>query len=142
MKRTKDISKTDSGGKIKIAVERSASLSSRYEDRYVVVNVETGEIVDNAQGYGYKTKQKAHAAWAYKTRDKSKDKEKQAERRKIRYWLKQHKEVQDDVESLWLDAMKNYEDVKLNAKTMRQILKNNDLEVDFSIRDLIYILTH
>ena len=142
MKRTKDISKTDSGGKIKVAVERSVSLSSRYEDRYVVVNVETGEIVDNAQGYGYKTKQKAHAAWAFKTRDKSKDKEKQAERRKIRYWLKQHKEVQDDVESLWLDAMKNYEDVKLDAKTMRQILKNNDLEVDFNIRDLIYVLTH
>ena len=142
MKRTKDISKTDSGGKIKVAVERSSSLSSRYEDKYVVVNMETGEIVDNAQGYGYKTKQKAHAAWAFKTRDKSKDKEKQAERRKIRYWLKQHKEVQDDVESLWLDAMKNYEDVKLDAKTMRQILKNNDLEVDFNIRDLIYVLTH
>ncbi len=48
--------------------------SETREKRYVIINTESGEIVDDAQGYGYKTAQKAYAGWSYKNRDKSKDK--------------------------------------------------------------------
>ena len=48
-------------------------LSKPYEWKFVVVDVDTWEVLDNAQGYGYKTKQKAMAAWNYKTMDRSKD---------------------------------------------------------------------
>ena len=34
----------------------------------VSVDFNTGAILDDAQGYGYKTPQKAHAAWGYKNR--------------------------------------------------------------------------
>lgn len=34
--------------------------------RYVMMDTETGEILDDAQGYGYKTPQKAYAAYNYK----------------------------------------------------------------------------
>jgi len=34
--------------------------------RYVMMDTETGEIIDDAQGYGYKTPQKAYAAYNYK----------------------------------------------------------------------------
>ena len=44
--------------------------SETREKRYVII--ESGEIVDDAQGYGYKTAQKAYAGWSYKNRDKSK----------------------------------------------------------------------
>ena len=56
-----------------IAVIESEKLSNEYDRRYVVIDKDTGEILDDAQGYGYKSAQKAHAAYAYKTRDKSKD---------------------------------------------------------------------
>ena len=46
-----------------------------YERRFQIVDAETGEVLDDAQGYGYKSPQKAHAAWGYKNRDKSKDAE-------------------------------------------------------------------
>ena len=46
--------------------------SETREKRYVIIDTESGEIVDDAQGYGYKTAQKAYAGWSYKNRDKSK----------------------------------------------------------------------
>ena len=35
-------------------------------DRYVIINEETGEIIDDAQSYGYKTFEKAQKAMWYK----------------------------------------------------------------------------
>ena len=42
-------------------------LSQWYDPRYVIVDTSTGEIVDDAQGYGYKSEQKAYACFSYKT---------------------------------------------------------------------------
>ncbi len=36
------------------------------ERRYVVVDKENGNVLDDAQGYGYKTTRNAYAAYAYK----------------------------------------------------------------------------
>ncbi|MCD8083215.1 MAG: hypothetical protein LUE86_06880 [Clostridiales bacterium] len=47
-------------------VEKSESLSKCCEPRYVLVDAKTGEVLDDAQGYGYKSVEKAHAAYAYK----------------------------------------------------------------------------
>ena len=38
-----------------IIVVEDKKLSKQYEKRFVVVDKETGEILDDAQGYGYKT---------------------------------------------------------------------------------------
>lgn len=39
-----------------------------WDRRWCIVDAETGELLDDAQGYGYKTIKKAHAAWNYKNR--------------------------------------------------------------------------
>lgn len=44
---------------------RSESLSKPYDYRYVIVDIDTGEILDDAQGYGYRTAQKAYAGYNY-----------------------------------------------------------------------------
>ena len=49
-----------------------SDVLSKHDERYVIIDLDTGEILDDCQGYGYKTKQKAHIGYAYKTRDKSK----------------------------------------------------------------------
>lgn len=36
------------------------------ETRYRVVDADTGEVLDDAQGYGYTSAQKAHRGFAYK----------------------------------------------------------------------------
>lgn len=44
----------------------SKVLSSPGNPRYVIINTETGEVVDDAQGYGFKSAQKAYACFVYK----------------------------------------------------------------------------
>lgn len=78
-------------GKRHVMVVKSEALSKPYEWKFVVVDVDTGEVLDNAQGYGYKTKQKAMAAWNYKTRDRSKDAAKKAKEKLIKDWMRHHK---------------------------------------------------
>ena len=41
----------------------SRKLSQRGEARYIIINVTTGEILDDAQGFGYKSKKKAYAGY-------------------------------------------------------------------------------
>jgi hypothetical protein len=67
-------------------VIESNTLGDRWARRFVVVDVDTGKILADAQGYGYKSAQKAHASYAYKTRDTSKDKE-NTEKRKLPFLL-------------------------------------------------------
>lgn len=38
----------------------------RQYDRYIIVDRLTGKILDNAQGYGYKTPASAYRCWNYK----------------------------------------------------------------------------
>ena len=45
-----------------VRVVESKTLSSRYDRRFVIVDEETENVLDDAQGYGYKSKQKAMAA--------------------------------------------------------------------------------
>lgn len=47
-------------------VIKSEKLTTRYQERFICIDEDTGEILDDAQGYGYKTPQKAYAAYAYK----------------------------------------------------------------------------
>ena len=62
----------------------SGELSKYNDKRYVIVDIESGRILDNAQGHGYKSPQKAYACYAYKKRDRSKDNEKQEKENKIK----------------------------------------------------------
>lgn len=52
----------------------SASLSREMEDdRYIVIDNESGEILDTANGWGYKSKDNAYRALEYKLRHGEKD---------------------------------------------------------------------
>src|ERR1700758_5194398 len=63
--RMRDMSDVPAAGSVKVVV--SAALSEGFAKRYVVVDAATGDNVDDAQGYGYKTAQNAHRAHAYKS---------------------------------------------------------------------------
>lgn len=48
-----------------ITVVRSNSLSTLKEDRYVIIDRFKRHVVDNGQGYGYKSKVAAYSAWKW-----------------------------------------------------------------------------
>ena len=49
-----------------ISIARSSKLSTFCNDRYVIVNKVTNKIIDDANGYGYKSYETAKAAVNYK----------------------------------------------------------------------------
>lgn len=48
-----------------ISVVKSEYLSSYSDERYIIVEPETDEILDDAQGYGYKSKKKRKQPLGY-----------------------------------------------------------------------------
>ena len=124
-----------------IDVVKSEALSDNYDIRYVVVDQDTGEVLDNAQGYGYRTVQAAYKAWAYKTRDRSKDKEKAQRRNEIRSWMKQHKEFVEAMDTFAFEIAKGSwgaED-KFDAKFVKNMLEDNGLAPDFTAGELLKV---
>ena len=67
-----------------VRVVVSSSLSDGYDRRYVVVDAATDEVLDDAQGYGYKTAQNAHRAHAYRSMSPQKKRQRAAARRGVR----------------------------------------------------------
>jgi len=118
-----------------------SDVLSKHDERYVIIDLDTGEILDDCQGYGYKTKQKAHIGYSYKNRDKSKDYEKRVKRNHIKKWLSTHKNFRKDLEINEMEFIKNGEG-KVDAKLIREILKQNHLEIDFQVRDLLNVLRY
>jgi len=116
-------------------------LSKPYDTRYVIVNQKTGEILDDAQGYGYRTMQKAYAGYGYKTRDKSKDKEKAAKRKHIQKWMKDHKSFVNLMDAYAFDIAKGSmtPNDKFDAKFVKWLLKENNLDPDFSAAELLKV---
>ena len=90
--------------------------------RFAIVDIDSGEVLDDAQGYGYKTAQKAHAAWVYKHRDTSKDRERAAKRQHIVGWLKKHKDFRELMDQIAFEIMKGSGVQTINL--MQNLLEN------------------
>ena len=112
-----------------------------HETRYRIVSTETGEILDDAQGYGYKTAQKAYAAYGYKTRDKSKDKEKIAKTKHIEQWMKEHKSFVEFMDTISFEILKGSwgPDDKFDAARVKEMLEASELEPDFTAGELLKV---
>ena len=54
--------------KSQIDVIIDKNLSKKNKMRFIIVDNKTGELVDDAQGYGYRSKYNAYAAFIYKTK--------------------------------------------------------------------------
>ena len=57
----------------------SESLSKEGEKRYIIIDKETGEVLDDAQGYGFRSRRKAYAAYTYKQHNSDVKKERSEE---------------------------------------------------------------
>lgn len=108
--------------------EPEDKYDTRYEEtRFAVFDAETGEMLDDAQGYGYRTAKKAWAAWTYKNRDKSKDREKARKKKAIQDWLKSHKGFERAMAqyAFEIECKKSWgPDDKFDAKFVSQMLKD------------------
>ncbi len=109
--------------------------------RYCIVSTETGEVLDDAQGYGYKTARKAYAAYGYKTRDKSKDEERAKAKEHIKKWMKENKEFIGLMDDIAFEMKKGSlaPNEKFDASFVKKLLKQKGLEPDFTAGELLKV---
>lgn len=124
-----------------ISVIEDEKLSKGYDRRFVVIDKDTGEILDDAQGFGYKTVQNAYSAYTYKHRDKKKDKIRKEKEKHIRKWMHDNKDFVNAMDTFSFEIAKGSwgPDTKFNAAFVKEMLKQNNLEVDFSANDLLKV---
>lgn len=119
----------------------NSSAYDTFETRFCIVSTDTGEVLDDAQGYGYKTAQKAYSAYAYKTRDKSKDRERAAKKKHIERWMKENKSfvrLMDDCAFRVAKGTMAPND-KFDARFVKKLLKENGLDPDFTASELLRV---
>ena len=80
---------------MKECVIKAVPMPGNYS-RWVMKNINTGEILDDAQGYGYRTAQKAHAAWTYKHPSKKQAGNRKKNMRANKTFVKEHPSIGDD----------------------------------------------
>lgn len=120
-------------------IKQYDEMFSLPETRYRIVSIETGEILDDAQGYGYKSARNAHVGYAYKTKSKKKNKKNLAKARRIQKWLKEHNEFLEDME-YWcfkITSGSMGKGLKFDDKIVNQMLIERNLETDFSAKELL-----
>ena len=124
-----------------VIIKEYRSESNPYEKRYCVVDANTGEILDDAQGYGYRTQQKAYAAYGWKTRDQSKDKERQARKQHIKNWMKQNKAFMKLLDEIAFEICKGSGDPddRIDAKLIKSLWKEHNLNPDFTASEFLKI---
>jgi hypothetical protein len=114
-----------------------AVLSEHLSDwngmRYVLIDVNTGEVADDGQGRGYCSAEAAYKAYGWKHRDRSKDRERLEKQKMILAWMKDHREF---IRLLNEAGRKE----KLKAAGLRRILKENGLQdVPFHAGDFLKV---
>ena len=123
----------------KIAVVLDGTLSTETDKRYVIIDTLTGEVLDNAQEYGYKSERKAYASYSYKTRDKSRDKEKALKASQIKKWLDENKDFSEALETYAFEAAKTSPSgqSKVDLNLIKALLKASRLKTDFTPSEIL-----
>ena len=121
-------------------------LSTLQKRRYIVRDIETKKVLDNANGYGYKSKYLAYKAYAFKINDKEEiDRILRNEKlsKTISAWCKQHRSFISSLEKYQYMAIEeNPKDYgRLTLKYLNMALKDNNIKEeelkDFSTMDLV-----
>ena len=110
--------------------------------RFIIVDSETGEVLDDAQGYGYKTIQGAFKAYKFKRLTKDERKERENKIALVKKWMKQNKEIMNFLEKISFEIWKGSwgPDDCFDEKLVKKILIENGYDIDelgFTIKELL-----
>lgn len=109
-----------------------AKKVSNLKNPWIIIDTDTGEVLDDAQGYGYKTSQKAHAAYAYKNRTPKQAKHHNANQRKNKIWWAKHKDIANTLTQFSFEISKGSwgpED-KFDYQLFKELLKENNVDTE------------
>ncbi len=103
------------------------------EHRYAISDL-SEKIIDNANGYGYKSIQAAHKAASYKLSGGKKKHDKT--KIEAKSFMKKHPSVSGELESEMFYSLKDGEPFN-SAEFWKRIEKENNIQVGLSVRNYI-----
>lgn len=109
---------------------------SYVEKRWIIVDADTEEVFDDAQGYGYKTPQKAHIALKYKSRPKSEFVKDAYIKDCVQAFCQRHRRLIDLIGESMLDAAKCHEELS-DDDVLNLIPLGIQQEMNFTVKQLL-----
>ena len=110
--------------------------------RFIIIDANTGELLDDAQGYGFKTAQKAYASYGYKSKLNGR---KPANKAVIKAWIKKDPKHAKFIKHLDKvisngfypdDDLTDYEFKKYIKDTIEKVISETDFEIPFNVSEL------
>ena len=127
---------------MKIKAIISKELSSEYDPRWVIIDEDTGRILDNAQNYGYKSAQKAYAAYSYKNRSPAQKKKDSAAKHAVHDFLRKHPDVAEEFEYIFFHAVKENREDEITPQFVHDTLAGMGYtNLPFAPKDFLKYLT-
>lgn len=108
----------------------------RTETRYVIINSDTGEIFDDAQGYGYRTSQKAYSAFNWKKKSPEEHAEQELKKEEVQKWCRKYKSVVSQIEDIMFISVKEGTPYTIQ-EILEVIPEEPKSEMTFTIRELL-----
>lgn len=110
------------------------SERSHGESRWRVVEKETGKVLDDAHGWGYKSKRNAHIGWRLANRSREEVEAENNRRRAVREWLVLQEELLMAFDEGSLYAAR--EGMDFDASSVGALLKALEIETEFNPREI------
>lgn len=117
-------------------------ITIKNQKRYVLYDVETGDIVDDAQGYGYKTIDGAYRAYKFKSLTDDEKNERENKIRLVKRWCKNNKSMINLLDEICFEIWKGAwgEDDVFDENLIKKILIDNGYSIEnlgFTVKELI-----
>lgn len=117
-----------------IRLEKTQDFYTEY--RYIIIDSDTGEVFDDAQGFGYKTAQKAYAAFSWKKRSQDELVAIDALKHTVHDWCSSNSEIVKDIQYAMFEAIKN--NARYSVEEIAQLIPEDAKhEMPFTVKDLL-----
>lgn len=131
--------KTPSTTEKNFKVIETQSLSKYGEPRYVVVSTDTGKVLDDAQGHGYRSEEKAYAVFSSKALTVSQREEIRKKKATVLAWCREHDTLMDELFDIELQVSRAmYPGLEFDAAMVSDFLEYRGFtDLPFTAEELL-----
>ena len=118
---------------------KTAGSYGHKETRYRIVEPETRKVLDDAQGYGYKSEINAVRAWVFKNRSPEKKEKDEADKKAVKKWCSENKSIVRTLDRFAFEIAKGSwgPDDNFDANFVENFMKEEGIDLPFSAKTLL-----
>lgn len=109
-------------------------------NRYVIIDLDTNKVIDDAQGYGYRTEEGAYKSFTYKKYNALSGSGWKTKEKLILEWLKEHKNFLENIIEIhdMLTSADGYV-IPFDGAMIKRMIKEANMKTDFEPDDICIV---